>query len=65
MLGANAYRKKRFLPPSNREQLERKKILRSIEEKSEVHDGRIGDFFSKLEIPLEKVGETTPMSPSL
>jgi len=53
--GANTYKKRRFLPPSNQEEYERQKILKSVSHHMENHEEKIGQFFKKLDIPIQTV----------
>lgn len=47
-----SYKRKRFLPPSNRAQLEREQILKSEATKMLTNGVKIGAFFKKLDLPL-------------
>lgn len=57
----NNYKKKKFLPPSNREEYERKQIIKSELARTRDNNERIGSFFTKLDLPLPseviKVGD--------
>ena len=46
------YKKKKFLPPSNREEYERRQIIKSELARAENNNERIGSFFTKLDLPL-------------
>ncbi|XP_067951154.1 serine-rich adhesin for platelets-like isoform X1 [Watersipora subatra] len=49
--GATAYRRKHFLPPSNRAKQERDKILKLEASRVEQNDEKIGEFFTKIDLP--------------
>ncbi|KAF6023756.1 hypothetical protein EB796_017930 [Bugula neritina] len=57
--GPKAYKRKRFLPPSNRAQQERTKILKSEAAKAVVHEEKIGQFFTNLNLPISKPADST------
>ena len=52
ILTVSNYKKKKFLPPSNREEYERRQIIKSELARAENNNERIGRFYTKLEIPL-------------
>ena len=58
-----AYKRKRFLPPTNREQWERNQIIKSEAVKAEIHDEKIGEFFTKLDLPVPTEITKVRMSP--
>ena len=51
-LTVSNYKKKKFLPPSNREEYERRQIIKSELARAENNNERIGSFFTKLDLPL-------------
>ena len=52
ILTVSNYKKKKFLPPSNREEYERRQIIKSELARAENNNERIGSFFTKLDLPL-------------